>query len=241
MEKAKVTFNQLIAGALLKFGKIDSADMTLLMYGINDSLELVDNEFECLDEYFVMADGSIMLNNSYVEKINKNINNNLLERMQGNAVKEYLDNLDMNVFVLRKIKLLGLGCVPKDDIIHCFSVKQIHVIAELYNKGYIIDYWHEECIYDDYQAIKLTKRGELEIFLVDNQKEITKFSRLLKKHGYDILLIQSFLITQDLEKSPLDILTIQKFMAFCNEFDRCPYAQTQEIKGYSKKKATSKI
>lgn len=223
MKKVRVMFNQLIAGALLKFGKLDSVDITLLMQGISSIAEVVNNDSERINEYFVMGNGSVILNDCYINKIYKKLNNTFLERMQGDFVKRYMDNLDIEEFVLRKIKLLNNGCVPKDDLIHTFSISQINTMVSLYEKGYIIDYWQEECIYDDYQAIELTKRGEVYLFLRDNKKKIDQFARLLRDNGYDEVLIQAFLITQDLERRPIDILTIDNFIAFCNEFDRCPY------------------
>ena len=44
MKIEKVTINQIFAGALLKFGCLDSVDMTLLMGDIQNICEVSDDE-----------------------------------------------------------------------------------------------------------------------------------------------------------------------------------------------------
>lgn len=230
MKKEKITFEQLSVLSFLKFARLDGYDMTLLMNELSDIAEVELDD--ATDDYFLMADGTIMLSESYVERIYKNVDSELFDSIQVMSIHKYLDNIDMLGFVLRKIKLLGEGFVIKDDVVNNFSGSQINAINQMYQKGYIMDYWEEDAIYDDYQAIKLTKRGELYLFLDDNQKEINDFMVLLREKGYDENLLQAFLITQDLERRPGEILTLSNFLDFCNEYDRCPYASDNKNSGY---------
>lgn len=218
MTKEKATFNQLVSGAILKFGKVDSIDVTLLMYGINKESFVVSDESELESDYFVMADSSLMLDEGYTRNANMMINNTLLERTQGDIVKRYLNNLNIEEFVLRKIKLLGVGCVTADDLINSFSIVQINILKGLYKKGYIMNYVQKDSEYGDYEAIKLTKRGELYLFLIDNKNDVEKFVRKLKANGYNALLVEAYLITQELSRSSLELLTLEKFLNFCDEY-----------------------
>lgn len=241
MKKKKVTFNELIAGALLKFGKVDSVDITLLMNGISSVADVVNNDRDCMENYFIVSDGSVLLNDSYIKRMYKGINNVSLERMQGSVVKECLDNLDIEIFTLRKVGLLKNGLAPRDDVIHVFSVLQLYALKKLYQEGYVMDYWQDDSIYDDYLAITLTKRGMLQLFLLDNKKAIDRFASMLSNKSYNALLIQAFLITQNLDKHPVDILTLDNFMKFCNEFDLCPYASGEEQVEHHRRKKTPTI
>lgn len=228
MKKERVTINQIIAGALLKFGKLDSVDISLLIDSISNVCEVV-NDTEPGEEYFLMADGSVILNYEYINRMHSAINNTRLERIQGDIVKKYLDNLVLEEFVLRKIKLLGLGCVPKDDIIHSFSVNQIYALCGLHQDRCVGDYCHKDSVYGDYEAIMLTKRGELYLFLSDNKRAVESFVKRLKINGYNELLLDAFLITQDLQQDAKDILKLDRFVDFCDE-----YGKTTKTSGYSR-------
>lgn len=235
MTKEKATFNQLVSGAVLKFGKVDSVDVTLLMYGINEESFIVSSECELESDYFVMADGSLMLDEGYTRNVNMMINNSLLERKQGDVVKRYLNNLNIEEFVLRKIKFLGDGCVTTDDLINSFSIVQINALKGLYKERYIMNYIHKDSEYGDYEAIKLTKRGELYLFLIDYKSEVEEFVRMLKAKGYNSLLLEAYLITQKLSRSSLEILTLENFLNFCDEYGFDP-----RMNKYSKIKVPKK-
>ena len=235
MKKETITFDELAALSFLKFVKLDENDMTLLIRSIKDiaNIEIKDDS----DEYFITSDGNVILEKSYIEKFTRNVDIELFENISGYITQSYILSLDMQEFVLRKIKLLGPGCVIKDDIFNSFSLIQVRAINKLYQERYIMDYCHKDETYGDYQAIKLTKRGELRLFLIDNQQEVSMFAQHLKDNGYNNMLIESFLITQDLEKKTKEILTLDNFITFCNEFDLNPYIE----KSYSRIKVPEKI
>lgn len=150
--KEIVTFNQLATGALLKFGRIDSTDMTLLMNDINKVVDLVHNEKDYMNNYFILVDGSILFNDSYMSQFYQIKETSILDEMQGSCVKEYMSNLNILEFVLRKIRVLGLGNVVADSMEETFSDVQMKAVNELYQKGFIENYLHENIIYGNYEA-----------------------------------------------------------------------------------------
>ena len=170
MKKEKITFDELALISFIKFAKLDGNDMTLLMDEISEITDVILEEDS--DYYFVTVDGVIVLSEKYIKKMYQNVDSELFERVQLTSAYKRVNAIDMKSFVLKKIKLLGEDCVVKDDISNIFSFSQLCSINELYQDGYIIDYWKKEAIYDDYQAIKLTKRGESYLFLAENKKEI---------------------------------------------------------------------
>lgn len=232
MKKVRITFEQLALLSFLKFTKLDGLDMTLLMDKISDIVEVELDDVT--DDYYIMSDGTIMLSDNYVKKVYNNVDMDLYESIQLTGVYRRLNNIDILEFVLRKIKLFGEGCVLKEEIANNFSEVQINAINKLYHQGYILDYWEEDAIYDDYQAIKLTKRGELYLFLIDNREEINNFISLLIGNGYDESLLHAFLITQDLTREISEFLNLDNFLNFCSEYDRCPYVTDNKSSGYSR-------
>ena len=223
MNKQLITFDQLAALSFFRFGKLDGVDMTLLIKGTRDIVE-VELRDET-DDYFIMTDGMIMLEKSYIQRFNKNVDRELFDGIPGSAIQKYLDNIDIVEFVLRKIKLLYPCCVSEDELGNNFSSLQMRIMKKLYQEGYIMKYLQDDPVYDDYQAVKLTKRGELYLFLVDNKIEIDKFRNLLDENGYNSVLVDSFLITQDLSREVNEILTLDNFITFFGEYDVNPYAE----------------
>jgi len=220
MKKEKIKFDQLAVLSMLKFGKLDSVDMTLLKKMISP---IVDVEMkENIDNYYVTGDGTIVLSSAYIEKFNKNIKMSLFESVENSFAKHYIDNIDVLEFVLRKIKLHGYIPIDKEYISDFFSVSEIVELKKLIKGGYLIDYWKEECIYDDYYVVELTKKGEVSLFSSDNGRKIDAFFKNLGIE-YDEgnkSIKEDFLMTQNLDLKVRDILNIDSFIAFCRDYDR---------------------
>ena len=105
----------------------------------------------------------------------------------------------------------------KDDILRKCSLYQIRIMKMMYQRGYVMDSLMEGV--DGYQVVKLTKRGELYLFLIDYKDEIDVFKVLLVEHGYDSLLIDAFLITQNLSMDIKEILVLDNFREFVDNYD----------------------
>lgn len=217
MKREKITFEQLALLSFIKFAVLDGVDMTVLMNMIKNNSEVQFDDSS--NDYYIMNDGMIMLQNSFVEKFKKNIDRELYESLETTKALKSLDNINVLEFVLRKIKLIGLGNLVFDEVSENFSFIQKRAINRLYHDGMIMDYVHKDKIYNDYQAIKLTKRGELYLFLIDNKKLIDNFREELKEIGYNGDLLEAYLITVDLSEEVSKILTLEGFVSFCNEYD----------------------
>lgn len=216
MKKEKVTFEQLAAGSLLKFGKLESADMALLIKEISKYAE-IERSDDSLDKYFVMGDGSVLLNEKYVHKFYySNMYDSLIEKVQGSIVEKYFSTLNITEFVLKKIKMIGLGFVVKDGLRDVFSKRQIDAMDELYKRGFIEDYMQEDDVYGDYEAIRVTQKGKVALFIADNRKEVRAFLTVLRNSGYSDKFLSEFLLAQDLNLPCKEILSIDNFTLFCD-------------------------
>lgn len=216
MEKRRVTFEQIAAGALLKFGKLESSDITLISKELS-KYAVIDFDDDSTDKYFVMNDGSILLNEKFVHNFYGKMYDSLIELVQGSIVEKYFSNLNMSEYVLKKIKLIGLGFVLPEGLKDIFSKRQIEVIEELYNREFIENYMHEDLIYGDYEAIRVTKKGEVALFYAKNRKKINIFLSVLREVGYDDKFISHYLLNQDLSLSCDDILSIDRFTLYCEK------------------------
>lgn len=214
IKKEKVTFEQIAAGAILKFGKLESSDVTLIIKELS-KYAIIDLDDESTDKYFIMGDGNILLNLKYAYKFYGKMYDSLIELVEGSIVEKYFAKLNISEFVLKKIKMLGLGLVLPDSFKDIFSKRQIEVIGELYNRGFIENYMHEDLTYGDYEAVKITKRGELALFYAKNRKSINIFLKVLRDVGYDDKFIAEYLLSQNLNLPCEEILSIDKFTLYC--------------------------
>lgn len=71
-----------------------------------------------------------------------------------------------------------------------------------------------------YQEIRLSNLGKLRIFKIDNEKEIKRFTEMLKSMRYDINLLDDFLIKQDLDLPVWRVLDLVNLNKFCNDYNR---------------------
>ena len=222
----KINLEELIAGAILKFRVLDSLDMTLLITKLAGIAE-VNQEISELSKYIQYSDGYIHIKTNLSLDSNISLDENkyyslkqLLENKQKGFVKEYLDELNLTTFVLKKIKMLSI--VKKDDLSKLFNKVELSVIYQLIDLGYLIVSWNDEVPYEDYQEVLITKQGEIELFLEDNAQDVSKFISFLNEKGYDVSLIRDFLSTiPDLEQYCLNENSISHFEYFCSLYDRC--------------------
>lgn len=234
MEKEIITFDQLAVLSFIKFTKLDGIDMTLLKECLSDVVDVSIEDDN--DNYFIMSDGTILLEPRYIKSFYQNVDISLFESTTETKAYKHLEKLDMLEFVLRKIKLLGESNIDKEALSDDFSELQIRFINKLYQLEYITDYTPKDNELEDYQAIKLTKRGELYLYLKRHQNAINMFSDLLIINNYRISLIELFLMNQNIETEDESILTLDNFVNFCNELNINPLSISKENQSYSKKR-----
>lgn len=217
MKKERVTVDELVLLSYLKFDKIDDVDVSVLKNMISDKFELVIDDTD--SNYFVMADGTILLEERYVNNIYSELNSDKCKKIKEKEIYNFICNIDSLEFMLRKIKLMGEGAIVSDELSNNFSSLQVNYFCGLYKGGFIIDYCHQDMIYGDYTSVKLTKKGELYLYLIDNNERISFIiATLLGDNCYNKSLIFSFLISKDLSQDIDEILLFDEFIQFCCEY-----------------------
>jgi len=207
----KVMFEMILAGGILKFGKVDSADMTLMVKDIDKVFE-VDIDRDLMDKYVFTSNGDILLSNMYMRKIYWNINNRKLEGLSVGMIERYFDNMDVMNFVLRKVRFLGEGNIARDDLIHNFSVIQLRELKKLYNEGYVEDYMQEDCMYGDYRAVRVSKLGLVKLFMDENRIDIDNFYKDIIANEIDGGYIQKYLMERDLDDDIDSLLDVSRYL-----------------------------
>ena len=229
--KKTVFFEQIIAGAILKFKTITNVDIVILAnlliqkgYNIedyeiddckkyNDSCTrkvILDNDSN-LDDYILINDKSIRLFDWLLE-------------IQGNDLKNFFDSLDLKIFTLKKVKYFGY--VSCDLVNYLFSEIQTNELIDLIKKGYLMVSWNNDIPHEDFKQITLTKSGKVQLFKFDHFDKLNEFKKELIKLNYDVNLIEKFLEKQDLQLLTNEILSLENFTYYCNKFDRNPYVKT---------------
>ena len=214
--ETKIMFERIIAGGILKFGKVDSVDISLIVKDIDKVFE-IDIDKETMDKYVVFDDGNILLCDRFINEVYKNINYNKLEKLSVNMIDIYFKNMDMDMFVLRKIKLLGDRCVLRDDLIHNFSVVQLYSLWNLYNNGYVEDYLLEDSEYGDYKVVRISKLGFLKLFMDENYMDICKFHKDLMKMNVDCNFINGYFLEMDLGADKDYILNVDNYLDYVSK------------------------
>lgn len=221
----EITFEEFLTSALLKFNRLDKFDIAYLIKILksNDIEVLKETKLDKLRFYIETKDGCIMLDKSLSLKDEIDYNTTLEEYMkkhENKKVKEIFDNLDMKEFILRKVE--KYGTIADYQIKRTFNIKQEYELYKLTDNRYISSRYNDDIPHDDYKEYFLSKKGMLELFKKDYKNEIDNFIKLLNDNKYDETLLDDFLITQDLNKSPYTILTISNFLEFCSIYDRNP-------------------
>lgn len=225
MTKRTLNMEQLVAGALLSFDNVSSLDISLLTEDFlkkNPDYQFSDMKLDYIKKYVDINDGRISLKEglsfeSYISE-NEATLRKRLEQIAGARIRKYLETFEVEEFVLRKIEYYS--GIREDDIPNVFCKQQQEQLKQLEEKGYLTTVWQENAIYDDYQEIRLSNLGKLRIFKIDNEKEIKRFTEMLKSMRYDINLLDDFLIKQDLDLPVWRVLDLVNLNKFCNDYDR---------------------
>lgn len=219
MTKEKITFEQFIANALVKFDKLDSTDISLLI-GLLKRKKSIDVEILELDHlrnYIKTDNGIITLENSVFEDKKTS---ELLSELENDSVKDFFDSLDLDELVLRKVEKFGV--FDHNQKYNLFNSLELDTFDKLLSQGYLVLYWNDDIPHDDFREVRLSHKGEEKLFIIDNYSEIRAFANTLKDIGYNNRLIYDFLARQDLSLPSMQILTIETFENFCNIYDRSP-------------------
>ena len=134
-------------------------------------------------------------------------------------MKNYLDNLNLIALVLKKIQISW--AVPKNNLKNMFNNVELAIVNELLALNLIDVRWNDDVPYEDYEEIFITKQGEVELYMYDNQEAIQSFQELLVSYNYNPDLIKDFLMSlPDLNYYVLDKRSIGDFELFGSLYDR---------------------
>lgn len=210
MEK-NIKFENLIAGALVIFGKVDRLSMSILLDYINDYYNINMNEEPISSKYIVSNYGEYKIaGNSEEEIVEARVN---LSRLQGQEVIDFFAELSCQDLILSKVNALK-GLHIEDTKLFFSNVEQI-ILEELKKEKLVTIAWNKNFSQTKYQEYVLTNAGKARIFHIEYREEINEFIQTLNSMGMNSSLIDEFLSCQDYDKGLYEILDIDNFRIFC--------------------------
>ncbi len=219
----KIGFDSLLAGAALKFDKIDQYDLELLIEFLKTyHIEVEESEIlKSFDE--VRHQMELIIKSEEILPY--------LMKIQKEEVSECLAQLDIYEFTLRKILLMG--SVNKENCSENFNSLECTHIEYLMDNGYLTTAWNDDIFHDDFEEIRLTKKGCAYLFKKHHANFVNAFARVLSSLDYDVELLDEYLNLQDYgvgddflyDQTAIRICNVKSFENFFEEYDRCPYVK----------------
>lgn len=213
MEKVKVSFENILAGLILRFGKANVTDIKVIQDDLFNRYGVLMSPFAL--DYHGISNSIMKFGDNYYALEGAKA---LLEEKQGEFMKSYLESINVEDLVLLKIN--ELGAVSEHVVSNVFSEEQEKTISKLVDDLKVVYVWNNDIPYDDYQEVQLTFLGRARVFELQYKEQVDEFRQLLLSEGYDVGLIPDFLRTQDFDKDVYDILNLDNFLYFCNKYDR---------------------
>ena len=220
----------LAAMLLLGYERVKLSDIRLFI----EMFELKNPSFNSIDSLYVKLQNYINIDqrdtvtikseykmDSYLTENNTTLNA-LLKKVAGPILLDYIANFDMEEFVLRKMNFFA--GVRVDSLDRYFVKKEQDILKQLDEKGFLTTRYNDDVIYDDYKELSLSDYRKVEYFKKDNKEEVDSFVGKLNAMRYDVGLLDDYLLKQDLEQHPSQILTIDGLNEFCLTYDRCNLA-----------------
>lgn len=231
MSKKIIEKEQFLAALfLLGYERVTLNDIRLFI----EMFELKNPNFDSIDSLYTKLHNYIDVDqrdvvtikdeykmDSYLKECNTTLKS-LLKKIAGPVLLDYITNFDMEEFILRK--MVFFRGIRIDSIDRYFAKKEQDVLKQMDDKGFLTTRYNDDVIYDDYKELLLSDYGQVEYFKKDNKDDIDKFVSKLKAMRYDVGLLDDYLIKQDLEQHPSQILTIEGLNEFCLTYDRCNLA-----------------
>lgn len=219
MEKVKVSFENILAALILRFGKANVTDIKVVQDDLLNRYGVAMSPFAL--DYHGISNSIMKVGDNYYPLATEEAKA-VLEEKQGEFMKSYLKNINVDDLVLLKIS--ELGAVPDYNICSIFSDEQDRAISNLVDDLKVVYVWNNDVPYDDYQEVQLTSLGQARVFELQYKEQLDEFRELLISSGYDVNLIPDFLRVQDFDRDVYDILNLDNFLYFCNKYDRAASA-----------------
>ncbi len=215
VNKNKITFENMLAGLLLRFGKVNMVDLRVVQNDLFNRYGILMSPFAI--DYRGITNHMLKMGDNYYPLVGEE-SKRVLEEKQGQAMKDYLDSLNVEDLVILKIK--EFGSVPEHLVGTMFCEEQEKILTKLEDELKIIYVWNDDVPYDDYREICLTSFGRVIAFELEYKEQVDEFRELLKSEGYDVNLVPEFLRAQDFDRDVYDILNLDNFLLYCCQYDR---------------------
>lgn len=220
MGKVKVSFENMLAGLLLRFGKVSMTDLKVIQDDLYNRYGVLMSPFAL--DYRGISNVIMKVGDSYYPVISDDAKA-ILEDKQGEFMKSYVAELNVADMVLLKIN--ELGAVPEYLMGTVFNDEQEKEVSKLVDDLKVVYVWNNDIPYDDYQEVQLTSFGATRVFELQYREQVEEFRQLLTSEGYDVNLIPDFLRAQDFSRDVYDILNLDNFLYYCNVYDRATRAE----------------
>ncbi|MBE6154453.1 MAG: hypothetical protein E7163_02625 [Firmicutes bacterium] len=204
--KQLITFDNLLNAALLKFdGIVDNKDLAILIEMLkkeNIFLEDCDSIINKLKKKGYESWGIYDLENFNglsLEQIQVE-----LENQQGITMKHFMENLDLNELILRKI----FPRIFTHVVYHNYSNVLVKHIKLLNLNGFVDNlYWQGST-----RIFNITYKGVAYLFIKDNPELINSFKDIIINQGLDVQYLNDFILdTYPKCKYNLNIIDYQKY------------------------------
>ena len=224
-ERKIIYFEQLIAGLLLKFKKIDNLALKIIGEEIS-KINFVSFSYndDFIKVYIEETSFGHKIKDEYLDE-NGNIRSDvitILERYSDSVVSEYLSNLSVEDLVIKRV--LDLEILTPADINFRLSELEQEAINTLVSNGYLFNILGDNVTNQDYKEIVLSSTGKMRAFELTFSEYVEEFRKIVASSGYDVSLVDEFLIAQDYNKGVYEILNVDNFLGYCEIVGKSPVA-----------------
>lgn len=214
-----ITFDELLAGALLKFKQIDNIDLLLLIRNLKEcNIELSNQKENKILPFIIKKNVHFVLTDSLTLE-SKILLEDCLEakkelmKITTPIVLQYLESMNPVFFTLEKINLLG--SIKIENLATIFSEEELSSINKLKKNNYVAN-----VVSNNQEELILTEEGKLFIFEDKNKHDVAKFMEYLELLGYPAEIAYQFLKTRDLDAYQITNESISEFMLYFNSLDQ---------------------
>lgn len=216
-----ISYEMLIVEAVLRYQRIDNFDITILIDIIERDYGFLIEQTEFSNDSIVLVDDVYQISGKTEEE--KAESRRKLFNLRGPEVKTIFDKLNYEEYVLRKID--SLAGISK-EILSTYPIKFQNAVNMLLGSC-LQTGWNDGDLPFDFEEVYVTQVGKLYLFLTENDFEVQEFKNLLKANNFNELMIVNFLKVQNLDEDVNEILTLERFIDFCNTYDRNPYSEAK--------------
>lgn len=232
-EKEIIYFEQLIAGLLLKFKRIDNLTLKIISDEIS-KIKIVNLTYndDIIKSYVEETAYGHEIKKEYLDDTGNILSyvSDIFESYVDSVVKEYLNKLNVEDLVMRKV--LDLEVVTPADISFRFNEEEQVAMRNLVSKGYLVNLWDDEITNKEYMQIVLGEAGRKRAFELTFSEYVEEFKKIVAASGYDVSLVEEFLIAQDYNRGVFEILNLDSFLDYCEVNGKSPIAKGVDFLKY---------